>query len=98
MKNLITAALIAMTATSAMANDTAINFAECVATRVAAENGVTLEESRALVPAATREAEINIAIMASKYLALPANVKSQGLVMILTKIPQSAACLHILES
>jgi hypothetical protein len=97
MKNIITAAIIAMSATAAQA-DTATDFAECVASRVAVENGTTLEAARAAFPAATHKAEIDLAIMAKSYLELSANVKPQGLVLMLTNIPQSAACLRILEN
>jgi hypothetical protein len=105
MKNIITAAIIAMAATAIIAMaatavqaDPAIDFAECVASRVAVENGSTLEAARAAFPAATRKAEIDLAMMANSYLELPANVKPQGLVLMLTNIPQSAACLRILEN
>ena len=96
MKNLITAAIIAMTATAAQA-DTASDFAECVAGRIAAENGLTLEAARASFPDVTRNAEINFAMMASVYLKLPTSVKPQGVAIMVTEVPQSATCLHTLD-
>jgi hypothetical protein len=97
MKNIITAAIIAMSATAAQA-DTATDFAECVASRVAVENGTTLEGARAAFPVTTREAENHLTIMANTYLMLPANVKPQAILIMLREIPQSAACLRILEN
>jgi len=86
-----------MAATSAQARLES-DFAECVARRIAVENGTTLEAARAARPAGVREAEITLAIMAFGYLGLPESLKPQGLVVMLTEFPESAACLRILEN
>ena len=96
MKNLFTAAIIAITATAAHA-DRASNFAECVIGQIAIESGITLEIARLAMPDDTRQAEADAAHMARTYFELPSEYKSLGQAMMLSQIPQAEPCLNILE-
>ena len=96
-KILITAAIIALTATAAHA-DKASDFAECVVNRMATERGLTLTEVRAADPATVRNAQDAVTSIANKYLEMPSENKTSAQVTMLTQIPQSAACLSILEN
>ena len=96
MKNLITAAIISIAATSAQA-DTANDFAECVMSGITAEYGVTLDQFRAVDPAMVRETQDSLVSMANEYLEIPNELKAAARFITLRNVPQAVSCLSILE-